>query len=353
MKQGRNIQELATELRRINDTKRDFIAPAGRIIMTNEARVALEGADQSLVFNPTGWAHNQLGDWLNIPRAYYDRLRGENAPLLAQNVNWGVKRQADDKRLIRTLDGNVRAMLSNRYRVLDSHDLIEAVMPAIMERGGFRVESCEMTDRRFYLKVFTDRIQEDVKPGDPVQYGLVISSSDVGAGSVRIEPMLYRLVCTNGMVLADSKVRKYHVGREMAAEELREIVGDEARQTADRAFWLSVRDVVAHTMRPEVFEKAVARMRDATQDKITNYDLKEVVERTAKAVGITGEETRQSIIDQLAAGGDLSRWGLANAFTAAANTQADYERASLLERAGGQVIELSPYDWKSCAGKAS
>lgn len=355
MKAGRSINELATELRRISGSKRDFIAPAGKMFMQDDARLALidsAAPKDSLTFSPSGWAHNQLGDWLNIPRQYYERLRGENPALLAQNANWGISRQAEDKRLVRTLDGNVRALLSNRYRILDSHDLVEAVMPSIMDKG-FRIESCELTERRFYLKMFTDKIKGDVKVGDAVQYGLVISSSDVGAGSVRVEPMLYRLVCANGMVLADSRTRKFHIGREIAAEEIREVVTDETRRKLDEGFWMSIRDVVAHTMRPEIFEAAVSRMREASEQKIQNFDLKEVVDLTAKAVGITGDDVKGSVLDALAAGADLTRWGLANAFTAAANVQADYERASLLERAGGQIIELSQAEWKHVAGRAA
>lgn len=353
MKKGRTMNELAAEMRRINESKRDFIVPASGISMTHEAGIALTGGGLEPIFaTPTSWAHAQLSDWLGVPRQYYERLRVENPELLAANANWAISTQPSDRRLVRTVEGRARALLSNRYRILDSWDLMQAVLPFLLDKG-FRVESCELTERRFYLKAFSDKITAEVKVGDVVQYGISLSASDVGAGSIRVDPMLYTLACSNGMVMADSRLRKYHDGREIKAEEIQEVLTDETRRKTDEAFWLSVRDVVAHTMKDEIFKRAVERMQDATKDKITNYDLAEVVKLTAQAVNVSGDAVRKGIMDHLAEGGDLTRYGLANAFTRTASDQADYELASMLERAGGQIIELGQHEWKAVAGKPS
>lgn len=55
--------------------------------------------------------------------------------------------------------------------------------------------------------------------------------------------------------------------------------------------------------------------------------------------------TRGSILNHLARGGDLSRWGLSSAITATANTYADYEGATDLERAGGEVLAMTGTTW--------
>ncbi len=57
--------------------------------------------------------------------------------------------------------------------------------------------SAEITEREFYLKAITPRLQAEVKPGDVVQAGVVISNSEVGHGTLKIEPLLYYLVCTS------------------------------------------------------------------------------------------------------------------------------------------------------------
>ena len=46
--------------------------------------------------------------------------------LLADNANRWLKDKGEDRRLIRTLDGKARALLSDKYRPLENEDLAEA-----------------------------------------------------------------------------------------------------------------------------------------------------------------------------------------------------------------------------------
>ena len=50
--------------------------------------------------------------------------------------------------MIRTLDGQVRAVLSDRYRRLGNFDLAENVLPILQRLDGARFESVELTTRR-------------------------------------------------------------------------------------------------------------------------------------------------------------------------------------------------------------
>lgn len=46
----------------------------------------------------------------------------------------------------------------------------------------------------------------EVRKGDIVQAGVMISNSEVGLGAVSIQPLVYRLVCTNNsdvLVISD------------------------------------------------------------------------------------------------------------------------------------------------------
>ena len=56
-----------------------------------------------------------------------------------------------------------------------------------------------------YIKVVNKRLEAEVVPGDIVQSGVIISNSEVGLGSVNIQPLVYRLVCSNGMVVNDAQ----------------------------------------------------------------------------------------------------------------------------------------------------
>jgi hypothetical protein len=296
-------------------------------------------------FDVNDLAHEQVADRLEIPRRYYNRMLDAAPALLAENVNHWFRR-GKDTRLVRTLDGRCRAFLSDRYRPMDNADLAEAVLPSLLGREGLRVESCEITDRRLYLQVVNERVQAEVKKGDVVQAGVLLSNSEVGCGCLAISPLVFRLVCLNGAVMSDGALRKYHAGKQMGGgDEMLpwERLTDETRQATDKAMWLQGRDLCAAALDEAVFAQAVSKMRDATLQKLEAGPT-EVVEVVDRRYGLReGEKT--GVLQALIEGADLSRWGLANAVTRASHDVKDYDRAIDLERLGGQIIELPPASW--------
>lgn len=126
-------------------------------------------------------AHKQVAQHLGIPAPYYVRLRSEYPALLDSNVNTLLAATPEgERRMVRTIGGMARAFLSDRYRRLDNFDLLEAILPTLMEMPGLEIASCDVTEQKLYLKVTTSRIQAEVQPGDVVQSGLAVSNSEVG-----------------------------------------------------------------------------------------------------------------------------------------------------------------------------
>lgn len=249
MKNGRSLMELAQELERQRNAKRDYLldtrnlemgfveAGAYQMMMRNDSK------NISTLLGVGEIAHRQIGSALGIPAKYYDKMRAENPELLAQNVNsWFT--MTPQKRMVRTLDGNARAFLSERYRRIDNAEIAEAVLPILAEMPDVRIESCEITESKMYLKAVNPRLTAEVVPGDIVQSGILITNSEVGMGSMSIQPLVYRLVCTNGMVVNDARTRKYHVGRGNEAGEDYTLYSSETLAADDRALLLKVRDTV-------------------------------------------------------------------------------------------------------------
>lgn len=114
MKYGRSLQELAIELDRQAKVKKDYVATAGAMQMTavNENFDLVIG---NTPFQLNENAHRQLGLQLKIPAPYYERMRAENPGLLMANVNGWFQQSPDTRRMVRTLDGTARAILSDRY----------------------------------------------------------------------------------------------------------------------------------------------------------------------------------------------------------------------------------------------
>ncbi|MBU1082549.1 MAG: DUF932 domain-containing protein [Spirochaetes bacterium] len=345
MKIGRNLVELAEELNRQVNAKKDYLADTRNLAMSDSGDFLHMEHNGGLDLSVTNLCHSQIATRLGIPQKYYDRMRHEDSELLASNVNRWFQRKPE-RRMVRVLDNRARAFLSQRYRPLDNYDLAEAVLPKIREMECL-IKSCELTETRMYLQVVTDRLTTEVKVGDAVQAGFIISNSEVGQGSLRVEPMIYRLRCLNGMISADNRLRKYHVGKASSDDGLFNMYKDETRQLDDLTFWHKVRDVVEATLTRDKFEEMVEKLRLSTEERIEGNPIK-AVEEVGKRF-LLNEDERGGVIRHLIEGADLSRYGVMNALTRMSQDIDDYDRAVEFERFGGEVIELPKSDWKVIA----
>lgn len=347
MKSGRSIVELAQELERQRTSKKDYLIDTRNLRMDvpngMPKLTLLNDGGLSPALGVNDVAHRQIGAHLGIPAKYYDKMRTENPELLVVNANsWFQKEPAT--RMIRALDGQARAYLSDSYRRIDNYEIAETVLPIISDIADARIESCEVTDQRMYIKVVNPRLEGEIKTGDVVQSGLMITNSEVGLGSVKVQPLVYRLVCLNGMVVNDAGLRKYHIGRVNEAGENFEMFSTETIKADDAAFMMKVRDIVRAAVDEVQFERVLSRMRDATQAKMTTTDVPKMVELAASDFGMTKGEGK-GVLDHLIRDGDFNLFGLANAVTRFSQDVQSYDRATELESIGYNVLTMSRSDW--------
>lgn len=363
MKVGRTLNELAAELTRQADAKKDYVASTEQMAFSvkgeDKVRLAL-GALHDLGINEL--AHDQIGTHTGIPAKYYDRMRKDAPALLATNVNeWFTRFPAP--RLVRSMDGNVRAFLSDKYRPLENTDLAEAVLPIIMDMR-LEIMSCEVTERRLYIKAVDERIKKDVPSGrslgdgshtffDTCSPALIISNSEVGSGALSVETGIFTKVCTNLAAFAAGGMKRRHVGARHTlteAEEIQHLLTDETKRATDRAIWMQVRDIVQSAFDEVRFSAQIDKLKELAGVKIEGNPVK-TVELSAKKFGLT-ESEGSSILRHLIEGGDLTRYGLFNAVTRTAQDLPSYDRASEFERLGGQIVELPANEWKELATAA-
>lgn len=343
MKQGRTLQALGEELQRQRLARMDYVADTASLTMKTQDHsrsiLSLRVDGQERQYNIAETAHQQMASRLQIPYRYYVKMQREFPVLLDENVNGWFQRQPE-RRMIRTLDGKVRAFLSDRYRRLDNFELCAAVLPVIQEMKGADVASCEVTDSHMYLKVINKRLKAEVAVGDVVQAGFVVSNSEVGLGSLKVEPLVFRLVCKNGMICKDYSQKKYHVGRQVEAvdDAAYELYSDETLRQDDKAFFMKVQDIVRSAVDESKFLLTVDKMKEAMHIPL-EYDPVKSVEVLADRFQLTQNE-RGDVLRQLFMGRDNSRYGLLNAVTAASKLAPSYERATELERIGGEILTL-------------
>lgn len=369
MKTGLTLTELAKEIDRRANAKHDFVAPVskldfavGRDPETNSdvIRARLDGIDTSFGVNAV--AHEQFADYTGIPMAYYRRMLQDDKPLLTTNVNHWLGEKKNDRRMIRTLDGDVRAVLSDKFRTLENEDLAEAILPVLMQRD-LLIMSCDVTDSRLYIKAVDKRIERDAPTGrkmgdgshvffDTLSPAITISNSEVGRGSLLIETGVYTKACTN-LATFGASMRKFHTGtRAEMSDQVYALLTDKTKRLTDAALWSQTRDLVAGAFDSAVFDATVEKLKIAAGRKIDkDADVVKVIEVAGRKLGLADGE-RKGVLATLIEGGDMTQYGIHSAITRYSQDLVSYDRATELEHMGARVIELSGSDWKHIAEAA-
>ncbi|MBW3512123.1 DUF932 domain-containing protein [Janthinobacterium sp. NKUCC06_STL] len=355
MKEGRTLKNLAAELARQLSNKKDMIVPSMKMRLstsgTGHCTLLIDETDIAREYPVNDFALRQISDKHAIPYGYFERMRLEKPMLLDQNVNTWLHANPNVNRLVRTLDGRARAFLTDRYRRIDNWDLANFILPILDRLPGARFESVELTDSRMFLKVVTDKICCEVAPGDIIQAGVVVSNSEIGHGKLRVEPLIYRLVCRNGMIAADRSMRKTHLGRKLISDDENVVVfQDDTLKADDHALFLKVRDMVETAVSQATFQLISAKMQKTMGIKLIGDPVKSV-EVLANRFTLNDDE-RGGVLRHLVSGGDLSGYGLLNAMTGYSQDISDYDRATAFEEFGGHMLDFDPPEWKAIATAA-
>ncbi len=170
------LEQLAKELDRRKENSKDVVVDSRKTytqpgLVTGKGEV--EGEELKLViaeskapstlwqekYPLTEWAHQQLAEKTGIPMRYYNRMMDERRfDLLAENVNAWIKTK--ERRLIRILDGNVRAILSDKYRPMDSYDLLFCAMKEFKQHD-VDIHRCDLTETHMYVKAIDPTIFQE------------------------------------------------------------------------------------------------------------------------------------------------------------------------------------------------
>lgn len=330
------ISVLSTVIEQTEQRAKDAPKPRNRVA------VHLPGVRS---FDLRPHAERQLSDRLKIPAAYFERMRDDAPELLTTSVNHWLHNEPE-QRMVRTLDNNARAYLSKRYRRIDNLDLAEAALDGLATVGEMQVTSQHLDAERLYLRAVFPKIQGEVKVGEVVQAGVSLRNSEVGDGTLEVAPLIFVLRCTNGAVMHDGKFRALHLGRNLGDENsdtVRQLFSDKTQQLTDAALWNQVRDVMRAVATPESFQQLLDIARESADQKIAG-EIPAIVTLATRELGVPN--AKQSVLQHLIEGHDLSKWGLSNALTAAAQDAGrDFRSGAELEEAGGRVLTLAPAKW--------
>lgn len=353
-----SLPDFVSELERRKENSRDVVVATSVLKASsteNGNTIQLQVPRNGQVTNPrtdcvflqmTPWAHRQIAEKCKIPLKYYDKILGAGmGQLLADNVNAWM--QDKDKRLVRILDNEIRAILSDRYRVMDNHDVAFLALEKFKEHGA-KIQRCDLTDTRMYIKAIVPELQFVVPsqmPNDVCTPGIILKNSEVGSGRFSVEPFILRKVCTNGLIAPQSFAR-VHLGSKM---DLGEVFSDETKALEDKAIWAKVNDLIS-----AAFDKDIVK---AWADKLVNKTEIAVPSVTDAIDNVVGhfdlaEGDKKSLLDYFSQEPGNTAYALVNAVTRAAQDQEDYEKQIALEKVGGRLVEMTESEWQGIVLKS-
>lgn len=318
-----------------------------------------ESSGFSETFGITENAHKQIAARLKIPTKYYFRLLQDHPDLIMNQINALFDREPEN-RMLRILNGEVRAFLSDKYRRLDNNIVLEQALPQIIQ-GDIETKllSSNVTDRKLYLKVLfpDDRLAQQIgvtRDGSPdiVRPGFMLSNSEIGQGSLSIKGFFYRSFCENGCHFGGINTLDFsrsHLGGRVIEGVDYSIMSDETRQKEDALLMSQTTDVIRALSSPE-FSKTMGDQLRMTKDTKLVKNPIEAVDAVAKELGLHQNE-KDSVLESFIKDQDYSLWGMANAVTAQANNAelCSYDRATELEELGGKLLSMTPRTWDKFA----
>lgn len=280
----------------------------------------------------------QVAERAGIPDTYVGRLleRPYGPHLLVENLTTIFRKEESKKLLVRTVGDEVRGVLSNSFKRMDSGPIIEAFAKSCADVGAVPVEGIG-GDLRWAVKAILPRVflPPTTKGSEElVAFGVQLSNSDFGRGALSLRMFMLRVICTNFATL-DESLRQVHLGRRIdeSIEFSRRTVELDTRTQVS-----AVRDIVRGVLGASKVNETVAMIGRALEERI---DPKQAWNELPRLGLLKGEVDRvkdtfnNGGVEELPAGTTVAR--LANAISWFAKST-DPERRMELEQIAGSML---------------
>lgn len=300
---------------------------------TNVAKLCVGSADEhEWSIHENAW--DQMCAKAGFPKAYGEKLRTTDwgRELVSLNFNTIFANALEKKRfLIRSVRGQARGFLSDRYRRLDMRPIMEKIFGIAQEMGAI-VIGATATDTKAEVKFAFPRILEPI-PDEPILFWVSARASDFGESKVEIALGLNKTWCTNDAKV-DTIFGQVHLGRQLPED----IEFSEETYRKDTA---AVVSATSDVFRDAFSEKRVERLCEA-MIKAANTDAPKDIAQAMKNAGLSKSEIEagsllyaQPDLEVLPKGDTMWRFSNTVSFLAHSATP---ERRLELEEIAGDLI---------------
>lgn len=280
----------------------------------------------------TPWATGQLCQFLGMPTAYFRRcppelqdtqcnhwLEERVQETVLEAVSTG-KGKTSPRWLLRARGDVLRGVLTERYVRLDHLELFAALSPALAQ-SGYEVDWFALTDESLHLRLHDASRFRDALPGDRLMAGVHIGNSEVGKRAVTVDALVYRVICTNGLIQkvdGGSLLHQRHIA--LSRPEFLLSVQTAVREAfaQSECYLTRLSAAVAHP---------IGDMDRAIRKLAGEWGLSQGAEEAVKAAVLSEHRSQHETL-----------YGLVNGLTAVARTLSPDERYTL-EANAGRLLE--------------
>lgn len=292
-------------------------------VMFHDGQLSFLDDDSSKVnrYPMSKYSLSQLGTKIGVPATYLQKcIDSGRLDLAADNVNSWLDDYNRDL-FIREYNGQIRGVLSSKYSVCDTPDILK-VLHDTVNLNTFKNKGSFLNEERLHLRlVGTELLPID---GEDLFPGLFINSSDVGRNVLTVQFGIYKLVCTNGLVISRGEgtlFQQRHIG--IKPEEFYEGL-TAALDNVDKLCENSIQLVKDAKSKPMGFQRY-------SQEDFDNF-ISQIKGRTKLST-----DGAQKVITLMKDKYGDSKWGYINSLTEVAQ-EYTLERRLEIENIAGEIL---------------
>lgn len=273
----------------------------------------------------TRYALSQLCNKIGVPIRYIEKcVDSGRLELATDNVNSWLD-DYNKNLFIREHDNKIRGVLSDKYSVLDTPDILDSLLGYTVDENEYNVKGYYMSPERFHARLI-QKERLDIE-GEDLFAGLQVDSSDVGRSVVTVQFFIYKQVCTNGLCISKGGgmlFQQKHIG----------IAKDEFYSSLSESIKL-IPDLITLTKNNII--EARKEDKDLKKAYLSEKEM-EILKNSIKYQTRLSDEGTDKVIDFMKNHYTPSRWGLINSITEVAQEYSLERRLELEKLAGGLLV---------------
>ena len=271
------------------------------------------------------YALGQLGTKIGVPARYLEKCVATGRIDLAQdNVNSWLDGYNKDL-FIREYMGGIRGVLSSKYSVCDTDEILRVVDDTV-DLHSYKIKGSFLNPERLHVRL----VSKEMLPidGEDLFAGLFIDSSDVGRNMLTVQFGIYKQVCTNGLVVSRAGgilFQQKHIGItiEEFHEGLRASLKNVSLLTDNAIEWVKL-------------AKSKKMFGGNKNSAVSKEDMEEFIARI-RSTTMLSEESATKVLNLMQTKYDTTKWGFINGITEVAQ-DFTLEKRLDLERIAGNLL---------------